>query len=335
MTTLTAGAIISPDGSTEASARVRIAYIISAYKYPEFLARLVSRLNIEAAAFFVHVDKNTGDDVFRQMTGLLGGFANVRFVRRHRCHWGDFGHVQATLEAIGEIGRSGILYDYVILLTGQDYPIKSNRQIAAFLRDHAGQSFLHHFSLPHPIWKNDRGGLDRIAYWHFLVSNRRFAFPQPRTFRSPILSRLWSASITLFPAERRFPAGFQPFCGSGYWCLTGECVDYLYHFVQRQREFVRFFKYVHIPDEIFFHTVLLNSPLKDRVVNDDLRYAHWPTADSASPAILQEDDFERIVTVKPTSLFARKFDMTVDTEILELIDRRLLDDRAPANQARA
>ena len=36
---------------------VRIAYIISAYKLPQQVSRLVHRLQTETSSFFVHVDK--------------------------------------------------------------------------------------------------------------------------------------------------------------------------------------------------------------------------------------------------------------------------------------
>ena len=38
---------------------------------------------------------------------------------------------------------------------------------------------------------------------------------------------------------------------------------------------VRFFGHVKIPDEIFVQTVLLNSPLRDTVVGDDVHYIDW------------------------------------------------------------
>jgi hypothetical protein len=68
----------------------------------------------------------------------------------------------------------------------------------------------------------------------------------------------------------------------------------------------------------------LNSPLAGTIVNDDLRYAHWPSGDSPSPSIFGEQDLPELLAVRPAVLFARKFDTTVDSRILDLIDAQLL-----------
>jgi hypothetical protein len=84
---------------------------------------------------------------------------------------------------------------------------------------------------------------------------------------------------------------------------------------------VNFFRWVDVPDELFFQTILMNSSLKERIINDDLRYIAWKDLESGSPAILKLDDFDQMM--QSPKLFARKFDMTVDAEVLDLIDRAL------------
>lgn len=84
-----------------------------------------------------------------------------------------------------------------------------------------------------------------------------------------------------------------------------------------------------MPDEIFFQTIVLNSPLAHTVVNDDLRYLEWrDPALAGGPAVLGEHDFRKIMS--SSKLFARKFDMTQDAEILELIDAEVGSDRSSA-----
>ena len=160
---------------------MRIAYIISAYKLPEQLVRLVQKLYKDGTSFLIHVDKKTDEGTYAKMTGPLRAYAHVHFLDRHVCYWGDFGHVRATLKGIQRILRHDIPCDYVILLTGQDYPIKSNQHIHEVLEESQGQSFIHYFSLPCVRWSGN-GGLDRIAYWHVNWHGRYFVFPQPDQF---------------------------------------------------------------------------------------------------------------------------------------------------------
>jgi hypothetical protein len=280
---------------------MRIAYIVSAYKLPDQLARLVTTLDTETCHFFIHVDRKTDDAIYRRMVTRLAPLANVHFLDRHRCYYGGFGHVRATLKGISEIFRRQLPFDYAILLTGQDYPIKSNHEIDAFLTQHDGRSFLEHFPLPSEEWSFH--GLDRIELWHVRLGGKYLRFRQRPGIR----------------IRRRFPSNLHPFGGSAYWCLSRESTEYVHRFLQQNRSYVRFFRYVNVPEEMFFHTIILNSPLSESVVNDDLRYLEWRhPAVAGGPAVLTKDDFGKIV--RSPKLFARKFDMTQDSEVLDMID---------------
>ena len=153
---------------------VKLAYIISAYKLPDQLVRLVSKLNTDASHFLIHVDEKTDEAVFRRMREPLR-LPNIHFLERHRCYYGGFGHVKATLKGIDEIFRRRLPFDYVILLTGQDYPIKSNRQIDEFFLQQEGWSFMEYFRLPWDKW--DYGGLNRIESWHLRVGRSYIRLP--------------------------------------------------------------------------------------------------------------------------------------------------------------
>jgi Core-2/I-Branching enzyme len=288
---------------------VHLAYIISAYQCPEQLIRLVRRLNAETASFFVHVDKKTPDGIYRVMVEGLHTLPNVHFVKRHRCDWGGFGHVAATLEGIAAILKTSTPFDFAILLTGQDYPIKPNGHIAGFFERHRGKSFLEFFPLPSDAWYNrgSIGGMDRIEAWHWRIRKRHIRFPPSDRF----------------PIKRKFPAGCKPFGGSSYWCLPRGCIEYIHELTIRNPAVARFFRYVDVPDEIFFQTVVMNSPFQHTTVNDNLRYIDWKDPAAGSPGVLGKRDFEKLAA--SPKLFARKFDARVDGEVLDLIDERLLD----------
>jgi hypothetical protein len=304
---------------------MNIAYIVLAHRYPDQLIRLIHRLNNSTgASFFVHIDKKTKDEVYHYVVNQLQEIPNVYFLDRCVCHWGGYGHVEATLKGIEAIRKTTKPYDYVILLTGQDYPIKTNEQIKRALEEGGDKSFLDYSSLPIKSWPN--GGIDRFERWHFHIGDRYFVFPEKYQFKHPLLKPLldsvWSFLVRAFPVKRRFPQSFNPFGGSAYWCLSRECVEYIHSFVNQNRAFVKFFKHVHAPEEIFFQTIVMNSPLKDKVINDDLRYIDWSKPNPPYPAILKTDDFFHFSN--SSNLFARKFDIAVDRNVLDMIDQDVL-----------
>jgi hypothetical protein len=276
---------------------MKIAYIVSAYKLPDQFVRLVRRLDSGGVTFVVHVDAKTSAPTFRLMREGVEHAANVTFLERHACHWGGFGHVEASLKGIARLVDDGDTFDYAVLLTGQDYPLCSPAAIERFLDGAAGASFIRNFPLPQPDW-DGRGGLDRLESWH-LTRYRRFHL------------RL--------PLRRRIPGGLAPFGGSPYWCLSRGAIEWIHEFVHRRPDYVRFFKHVYIPDELFFQTILLNSPHRDELVDANLRYIDWST--DPAPAILTVEHFDQLI--HSGMLFARKFDETVDREILDLLDERI------------
>lgn len=276
---------------------MRIAYVISAYKDPGHLSRLVRRLHTGAeTTFAVHVDRKTDTGTFEAMRSGLAALEGVTFLPRHACHWGGFGHVEASLKGIQEIIRSGVDPDYVILLSGQDYPIKPNPAIVDFLERSGGSSFFLHFPLPTGNWS--AGGLDRFRRWHWRYRCAHFSLPLRRTL----------------------PGGLDPWGGSAYWIVSRTALRTIADFVEQNPAYVRFFRHVDIPDELFFQTILLNSSEAERCVDFRLHHTEWSRV--PAPAILTVEDFPQLAT--STCLFARKFDASVDAEILDRIDEVLL-----------
>jgi hypothetical protein len=274
----------------------RIAYIVSAYKLPAQLERLLRRLEAPGVSFAVHVDRKTRGPIWDEMVSRCGAL-DVTWLPRHRSQWGGFGHVRATLKGIDHVVESGVPFDYAVLLTGQDYPLRSAAEIARFLGDVNGRSYMRHIALPWGPW-GPRGGLDRIEDWHVI------------TYR-----RLHLA----LPLRRSLPGGLAPYGGSAYWCLSERLVHFVHGFLSENPDYVRFFEHVFVPDELFFQTIIMNSELRDTVENDDLRYLDWSR--EPAPAVLTRADLPELLSA--TALFARKFDETVDSEILDALDLHL------------
>ncbi len=278
---------------------LRLAYVISAYKLPQNLIRLVDALDEPTTHFVVSVDRKTDAAVFAEMRAGLANRRNVHVLPRHSSPYRSFGHVASTLRGLDHLADAGIPADYVSLMTGQDLPLKSNAAIRAHLAAHPGVGYLEHFALPTERWSG--GGLNRLSRLflhthrrHYSIGRRRFAGLIPTTL----------------------PFDLAPYGGSGYWTLHRDHIDHIRAFVAANPRYVSFFRHTDMPDEVFFHTILLNSDLAGRIVNDDLRYVDWSNPDE-KPSILRMKDQEALAAA--ADLFARKFDDTVDGAIIERV----------------
>ena len=275
-------------------AHVTIGYIVLAYKAPEQILRLLRRIATDDNSVVVHVDSIMDDAHYDDLTRRAGALGDVHFLDRTRTYWGGFELIHATLRALERLGAMGRV-DYAILLTGQDYPVCSTDAIEQFLHAAEGRSFLHNSPLPYAAW-GPNGGLERIERWHVMRA-------RPHRIRLP-----W---------KRAIPGGLQPFGGEAYWCLSRPVVDHICGFTHENPTFTRFFRHVFVPDEIFFQTIVMNSPFRDEVINDTLHFVDWSV--NPGPATLREADVPRITT--SGKLFARKFDIAVDSGVLDALDR--------------
>jgi Core-2/I-Branching enzyme len=279
---------------------MRVGYIVTAHTLPDHLVRLVQRLDSDNARFFVHLDARAAAAVTHTVERELGGAPRVQLLPRHRCHWASFSLVQAALKGIRAILDSPDELDYGVLLTGQDYPLRPASLIERRLEDSQGRSFLTY----RPATGRFLRRLTRF-HWHGTVLGRRVRLP----------NRFMPMTL-----GRSLPPGLEPYTGSAHWCLSRECLRYIGELEARRPELIDFFRWSAVPDEQFFQTILLSSPLAGTLVNDDLRYIDWSDGGD-SPRTLTSDDLGRLLA--SDALFARKFDPRVDADVLDVLDESI------------
>jgi hypothetical protein len=265
---------------------VKIAYLVLTHKSSIPLTRLINTLNCEDVYFFIHISTNSSDEFLYEVNNTFKTYKNVFLIDRCACVWGEFGIVEATIEGIKTIVISNINIDYVVLLSGQDYPIKSNKHIKEFFTASNGRCFINNFPIPRWGWHN--GFYKRI------------------------------------PSKYKLPSNISLWGGSTWWCLTRECIYYICYYIIKNPDYIEYCKRLFAPDEIFFHSIVMNSTLKSSVINDGLKYIDWDYAPSPQkhPATLSKEYFS--ILSNSTSLFARKFDIEYDYEILDMIDKDIL-----------
>jgi hypothetical protein len=289
-----------------------IAYLIGVHHRPDQLARLVNRLATDRVRFYIHVSARAPVDVYESMRERLGSRDDVVWVPRVPVRYLGFSQVEATLSGLAAIAHTETPPYHAVQLSGQDYPLRPPAGIRDALAARKGETLLMHYRLPAPEWQDEAGGLDRIRYWYF----ERLSYRE-HVLRVPFL-------------RRRFPSGLVPYGGSAFGALASEAVDYLNKFCEQNPAVVRFFRHVLAADELFLHTVLLNSPLGDRVANESIHHIVWPGG--VHPKILRVEDLPAMR--RSEKLFARKFDDHVDGAVLDLIDSELLGSQSQQHYQR-
>jgi hypothetical protein len=101
---------------------MKLAAIVLMHHRPQQAIELIDLLLQRNISVVIHVDANATDDLLKSVQSALAG-RGVEFADRVRCAWGEFSIVQATLNALLTIARIGWRPDYVMLLSGADFPI--------------------------------------------------------------------------------------------------------------------------------------------------------------------------------------------------------------------
>jgi len=298
---------------------MKLIYIIIAHGEPSLALRMIDKLDGPENRFLIHVDKKTKQDIFLRYKQALENRPNVVFIPRIPVYWGDFSIMQVEFNAMALIRRNGYEYDFAILLSGAHYPIKTKEKISEYFQNKKGSIFLEYRALPTDsshTWSIEDGGMRRILYWH--ITRHLWLETFIYRFIFPVLKKLMLESLL----KRKYKLGLKPYGHSQWWCLDKAAIDYILDFADKNKEIISFFKHSHVPDEMMIQIILLNSPHKDRVINDNLVHIKWPAqAGSKSPCILSCNDISTLV--RSDKLFARKFDQKADPGLFDEIDRKI------------
>jgi hypothetical protein len=242
----------------------------------------------------------------------------IAFVRdRVRVSWGDFSVVAAMLRCVRD--AAAIPFDWMVLLSGQDYPSAPLHGLDAQLAASGVDGFVEHAPFAQRF-ADDNATRYLFAYRRLpdaLLPAARRAW---RLNRMQPFARIVATRAGAF-AGVRSPAPFGPhfagYRGSFWWTLSRACVDEVRRFAAERPADMRAFERKLIPDEAFVPSILANAG-RFTLAARELRYIVWPPGDGGSPAVLRSADFAAIVGAGVP--FARKFDAAVDAAILDRLD---------------
>lgn len=284
---------------------MRIAYLILCHKDPDQINRLVDTLLDGNTDIYIHVDAKF--NICNQINARPSLFI---IDQRIDTRWGTVSLVHSMLALITAAVRNGQAYDYLNLISGQDYPTQSQASFRNFLRDNYGKEFMEYYTLPNKNLSYE-GGIGRVRYrWiDFLTERRSLPFRIVRNIYLHTFGRLFKRTLVDLPVL---------YGGSNWFTITGHFARYVVDYLESNPAYLKRFNHTGCADEIFFQTLLMNSPFAVNVVNNNLRYVKW--TNGSSPDILTASDYDNLVS--NGGFFARKVDQIKSADLLEKLDLR-------------
>jgi hypothetical protein len=311
-----------------------IVYIILAFDNPIQIKRLISSLNSESVFFYIHVDRKVDQNPFELS---LTDFINVKFVdsnNRNEISWGDNKMVKSILNLLKLVNENHNV-GYCVLLSNNDYPIKSNALIRQYFINNYGNSFIAINQLdPESTIFNQR-----LKSYKFDLSKKRkdlvlipsiweksfFSIKNLFLIKKIVAAKQFFNLRKIF-FKRKHPLEIIPFWGSPWWAIPIEIINEILEFCDKNSNYVKFHEETFISDEIFFQTILFHLKCKGKINTKlDVRCTFMKFKENeSSPEILLESDLQEILNLPDRFLFARKFDCQKDNKILNFLDNSRL-----------
>ncbi|KER33122.1 hypothetical protein T265_01011 [Opisthorchis viverrini] len=305
---------------------VRIVYLLVLHGRSWYqIKRLFRLIFYTRHYYYIHVDARS-NYLYQRVLHLSKRYPHNVYVTEKRWVpiWGGTDLLLMMLSAmhhlIVDMG-SKWHWDFFINLSGTDLPVRPQNQLIAYLSQQRGKIFLH--SNPNRPQFIVSQGFDRL-----FASCDQY---------------MWDLG------PRPLPTGFVLDGGSDWMILPRAFVEYV-AFTRDAlfNDLLEYFRYSLLPVEMFFHTLAQNTHFCDSVVTHALRFAHWDRPRGCeckygsvvdwcgcSPVAFrglrgQQQLCARVggcLGYQPSDepvFFARKFDPTVDLEVMEFVVKTML-----------
>jgi hypothetical protein len=302
-------------------------FLVYTFREPKLLARSIRMLSPHKVV--VHVDAKVDITPFTRAIAPEDRERVFFISERVRVNWGGYSQVQA----IRSLVQRGILLaqptEYLVLLSGQDYPIRPMKDLDALFEKEQGRQFLRYFE----ISKSEQKYKTQIARRH----HRDLRFLSSRT-NNQHLRRIRNASVRVLELASKFgtplqpPEGFRVAHGVTHFAMTAEFANALEDSVNPTIE--RFFRAVFVAEEKFYPSLAANLgedriPVSSMPVSFEAysgpgnwRYANLHHIDPSLTKVYTETDWDEVKS--SPSYFLRKLESDRSSLLLQMIDKALL-----------
>lgn len=210
-----------------------LAYSMVVHKSAWMVERLLRSVYSPNNLYCIHYDQKSSAQFKLAMANLARCLPNVFIASKlESVIYAHITRLKADLNCLSDLLESKIKWRYSINLCGQDFPLRSNRELVAELRKLRGQNMVE-------TSRPSKYKSKRFSFQHKLV-DVKFEY-----------SKLPAKTNV---AKDPPPHGIKMFIGSAYFVLSREFVTYVHHSPQ-VKDFLKWSEDTFSPDEHFWATL--------------------------------------------------------------------------------
>ena len=198
---------------------------------------------------------------------------------------------------------------YFHIISGQDWPAKPAEEIFKFYSS-TDRIFLRCGKAEGVVKSHEP-----ILWW------MKYYFHYDKMNRRSLTGKLYHRWTILWQTLKRtdkfkdLGIDLELYQGSNWCDLPRYAVEYSLDYLEKHPEIDAMLQTGFCSDEFIFQTILCNSPLKDRIVNENHRYILWKKKYENYPAVLDATDLPAICA--GDYHFIRKVDLEISKELIQ------------------
>ncbi|XP_006018251.1 beta-1,3-galactosyl-O-glycosyl-glycoprotein beta-1,6-N-acetylglucosaminyltransferase 7 [Alligator sinensis] len=216
-----------------------LAYIITIHKELEMFVKLLRAIYVPQNVYCIHIDEKTSKDYKAAVQTIVNCFENIFITsKRESVVYAGFSRLQADINCMKDLIKFNIQWNYVINLCGQDYPIKTNKEIIQYIKSKwNGKNITPGVVQPPHIKYRTH-----VSYKEYVHSGTSYVYPTKNVKNNP-------------------PHNLTIYFGSAYYVLTREFVEFALTDV-RAKDLLEWSMDTYSPDEHYWVTLnrLTDSP---------------------------------------------------------------------------
>ncbi|XP_067608080.1 N-acetyllactosaminide beta-1,6-N-acetylglucosaminyl-transferase isoform X3 [Pseudorca crassidens] len=296
---------------SEEEAGFPLAYMMTVHKDFGTFERLFRAIYMPQNVYCVHVDEKATDPFKDAVKQLLSCFPNAFLASKMEpVVYGGISRLQADLNCIKDLAGSEVPWKYAINTCGQDFPLKTNREIVQYLKGFKGKNIT-------PGVLPPDHAIGRTKYVH-----------------QELLSKRNSYMIKTAKLKTPPPHNMTIYFGTAYVALTREFANFVLQ-DQRALDLLSWSKDTYSPDEHFWVTLNRIPGVPGSMPNaswaGNLRAVKWFDMEDKHGGchghyvhgicIYGNGDLKWLIN--SSSLFANKFELTTYPLTVECLELRL------------
>lgn len=305
---------------------MKVYYFIQSHKNPEQILRLVTAIKTSSPNCHIIISHDFSSSHLE--LNRLKSLTNIDLIKRYQpARRGDSSILEIFLEVLEYLFQNNIEFDWLVTLSGQDYPIQPISKFEEFLFSTQYDGFLNYydfFAADRPMNKRQ----DAIKrYTSQYISLPSWCKPllkkisRVEKFIPFLRVQAHCAMIGLKAWSTPFNSDFIAYRGYYWNTLSQECISYFRDFLKNNPKILKYYKKTLAPEESLMATVLVNSQ-KFNLAPNTLQYANFPLGLKGFATDILADELPSLI--QQNYFFARKFDLEKNKEVFDILENNYL-----------